>query len=92
MVSLVLTIQLRIPAEDPGLLERYTPFARQIGLQSEPFRHCFVQRRHARQLRQLSLGRDRKREAQSLDLLEQGQISIGDRDTNQLIRARRVRL
>ena len=88
---LVLTIQLRIAAEYPGLLERYAPFARQIDLQARPIRHRLVQDRHARQLRQLSLGRERKREPQSLDQLEQRQIGIGDGAANQVIRARRVR-
>ncbi len=77
--------------ENPGLLERYAPFARHIGLQAWPFRHCLVQSRHARQFRQLSLGRERKRETQSLDQLEQGQIGIGDDAANQMICTRRVR-
>ena len=88
----MLAIQLRIAAEDAGLLERYAPFARQIGLQSRPYRHCVVQGRHARQLRQLSLGRERKRETQSLNQLEQGQIGIGDGASNQMIRSARIRL
>lgn len=88
---LVLTIQLRIASEYPGLLERNAAFACQIGLQARPIRHRLVQEHHARQLRQLSLGRARKREPQSLDQLEQRQIGIGDGIANQVIRFRRVR-
>jgi hypothetical protein len=50
-----------------------------------------MQGRHARQPRQLSRGRERKRESQPLDQLEQGQIGIGDGAANQMIRTRRVR-
>ena len=87
----MLSIQLRIAAEDPGFLERYAPFARQTGPQARPFRHCLVEGRHAWQLPQLSLGRETKRETQPLDQLEQGQIGIGDGAAYQMIRSRRVR-
>ena len=51
----LLTVQLGISTEDPGLLEWYPPFARQIRLQAWPFRNGVVQCHHARQLRQLPL-------------------------------------
>ena len=89
---IALTIQLWIAAEDPGLLERYAPFARQIDLQARSFRHGLVQGHQMRQLRQLSLARERKREMQSLDQLEQGQIGIGDGAANQMIRVGGIRL
>ena len=78
----MLTIQLRIAAEDPCLLERHAPLARQIDLQARSLRHRFVQGHHPRQLRQLSLARERKCEAQSLNQLEQGQVGIGGRATD----------